>query len=199
MGLYIVKRLLLIFPTLFGIIAINFFVAQIAPGGPVEQMIARALGAEDTHISKEGFSKNSWEGTAPTHSKWRGAESLDPRLVKSIEEQLGFDKPILERFWITLQKYAKFDFGKSYFQGRPVLDIILEKIPASLSLGLWSTLIIYLIAIPLGIRKALRHGSLFDAASSTIIVVSYAIYPACLSPYCSWFFLQVEAFGRYFP
>jgi microcin C transport system permease protein len=198
MGLYITKRLLLIVPTLFGILAINFFVAHMIPGGPVEQMISRALGAEDPPISKEGFSKNSWQGTSPSHSKWRGAESLDPRIVRRIEEHLGFDKPIFERFWITLQKYAQFDFGKSYFQGRPVGEILLEKIPVSLSLGLWSTLIIYGIAIPLGIRKALRHGSLFDAASSTLIIISYAI-PSLLVALLLLIFFAGGSFWTLFP
>ncbi len=182
MAHYIVRRLLLILPTLLGILLINFIIIQTAPGGPVEQMIAQLQGIKSAH----GFGSTGADfasdagGTAATgstsgQSLYRGARGLPPEVIARIESMYGFDKPAHQRFFMMLGSYLRFDFGSSYFRGRPVLDLILEKIPVSLSLGLWSTLLIYLISIPLGIQKALRHGSRFDVASSVAIIIGYAI------------------------
>src|SRR5262249_37860696 len=179
---YIVRRLLLIIPTLFGIMVLNFAIVQFAPGGPVEQTLARINGTakEATNAipgsqSELVNSQNKDFANAAINSKYRGARGLDPDLVKRIEKMYGFDKPASERFWIMIKDYATFDFGQSFFKGRPVVDLILEKMPVSVSLGLWTTLIVYLISIPLGIAKAVRDGSPFDIWTSTVIVVGTAI------------------------
>ncbi|EIK96311.1 binding-protein dependent transport system inner membrane protein [Pseudomonas sp. M47T1] len=172
---YICKRLLLIIPTLFGILIINFIIIQAAPGGPVEQAIAKLEGFEGaTSRFAGGGAEVSMGG-----SNYRGAQGLDPSLIKEIEQQYGFDKPAPERLWIMIQHYAHFDFGNSFFRDAKVTDLILEKMPVSISLGLWSTLIMYLVSIPLGIAKATRHGTPFDVWTSSAIIVGYAI-PAFL-------------------
>lgn len=186
MASYILRRLLLIFPTLIGILTINFIIIQAAPGGPVEQMIAKVKGANlnatarfaDTgdfgHSSQgEMHEKDLTQGGAT--SSYRGARGLDPEFIKEIEKQYGFDKPIYERYWILLKNYARFDFGTSYFRDTPVTTLILQKLPVSISLGLWSTLLIYLISIPLGIGKAVRDGTPFDLWTSAVIIIGYAI------------------------
>jgi len=173
MGAYIVRRLLLIVPTLFGIIAINFFVVQFAPGGPVEQMLAELRGKGDTTARLTGAGRG--ETSTPTEGSYRGARGLDPVLVADIQKMFGFDKPPLERFWDMLKGYLRFDFGKSFFHDRTVVQLIVEKMPVSISLGLWSTLLIYLISIPLGIRKAMHDGSRFDLATSAVVLIGYAI------------------------
>lgn len=173
MGAYIVRRLLLIIPTLFGIIAINFFVVQFAPGGPVEQMLAELRGKGDTTTRITGAGRG--ETAAPTEGSYRGARGLDPVLVADIQKMFGFDKPPLERFWDMLKGYLRFDFGKSFFHDQTVVQLIADKLPVSISLGLWSTLLIYFISIPLGIRKAMRDGSRFDLASSAVVLIGYAI------------------------
>ena len=177
MGAYILRRLLLMIPTLFGIMAISFTVIQFAPGGPVEQVIARITGqggdAAD-RISGGGGDSGVQDFDAGD-SKYRGAQGLDPEFVKQLEVQFGFDKPPLERFFKMLWDYARFDFGESFFRDISVLDLILEKMPVSVSLGLWITLISYLISIPLGIRKAVKDGSSFDIWTSGIVIVGYAI------------------------
>jgi microcin C transport system permease protein len=168
---YIVRRLLLIIPTLVIILLVNFVIVQAAPGGPVEQAIAHLQGIGGGAIggsSGEGISSGS-----------RASRGLDPKLIKDIEKQYGFDKPAPERLWLMLKSYAKLDFGNSFFRGATVTDLILEKMPVTVSLGLWATLITYLVSIPLGIRKAVRHGSSFDVWSSTAIVIGYAM-PAFL-------------------
>src|SRR5262245_41301018 len=165
---YIIRRLLLIIPTLFGIMVLNFAIVQFAPGGPVEQTLARIKGTanEATNAITGNQSEliksqhNDLSNTSITN-KYRGARGLDPELVKRIEKMYGFDKPVSERFWIMIKDYVTFDFGESFFKGRPVVDLILEKMPVSVSLGLWTTLIVYLVSIPLGIAKALRDGSQF--------------------------------------
>ncbi|HLT04031.1 MAG TPA: microcin C ABC transporter permease YejB [Pseudomonas sp.] len=175
---YIARRLLLIIPTLLGILLINFLIIQAAPGGPVEQTIARlegfdaAAGGATGRISGGG-------AEAASGSNYRGAQGLDPELVAEIERMYGFDKPAHERFWLMLKNYVRFDFGESFFRDAKVTDLILEKMPVSISLGLWSTLIMYLVSIPLGIAKATRHGSAFDVWTSSAIIVGYAI-PAFL-------------------
>ncbi|WLH54401.1 microcin C ABC transporter permease YejB [Pseudomonas tolaasii] len=168
---YIVRRLLLIIPTLVIILLVNFVIVQAAPGGPVEQAIAHLQGIGGGAVggsAGEGISSGS-----------RASRGLDPKLIKDIEKQYGFDKPAPERLWLMLKSYAELDFGNSFFRGKTVIDLILEKMPVTISLGLWATLITYLVSIPLGIRKAVRHGSSFDVWSSTAIVIGYAM-PAFL-------------------
>ncbi len=186
MAAYLIRRLLLVVPTLLGIILINFVVVQFAPGGPVEQMLAELRGEGNTlgRITGEGGGETrapqqqgqdrGGSGQGPVGS-YRGARGLDPAIVAEIERSFGFDKPAHIRFIEMMKGYLTFDFGQSLFRGRPVVDLILEKMPVSVSLGLWSTLIIYLISIPLGIRKAVRDGSRFDIATSGIVLVGYAI------------------------
>lgn len=182
---YIVRRLVLIPLTLLGIIGVNFLFVQLAPGGPIEQILARLDGqATDAtaRISGSGAAETARPalrpaagGTASAASKYRGAQGVDPALIASLEKQMGFDKPPLERFWLMVKSYARFDLGKSYFRDMKVTDLILEKLPVSASLGIWSTLLIYLISIPLGVKKAVRDGSRFDVASSWAIIVGHAI------------------------
>ncbi|MGY2288611.1 microcin C ABC transporter permease YejB [Pseudomonas sp. SDO528_S397] len=167
---YTVRRLLLIIPTLLIILLVNFAIVQAAPGGPVEQAIAHLQG-----IGGGGLS--SAADSASTGS--RASRGLDPKLIKDIEKQYGFDKSAPERLWLMLTSYARLDLGNSFFRGKSVTDLILEKMPVTISLGLWATLITYLVSIPLGIRKAVRHGSSFDVWSSTAIVIGYAM-PAFL-------------------
>ena len=165
---YVVRRLLLIIPTLLLILLVNFVIVQAAPGGPVEQAIAHLQGIGGAGASGDGVSSSS-----------RASRGLDPKLIQDIEKQYGFDKPAHERLWLMLSHYARFDLGNSFFRGASVTDLILEKMPVTLSLGLWATLITYLVSIPLGIRKAVRHGSAFDIWSSTAIILGYAM-PAFL-------------------
>ena len=174
---YIVRRLLLIFPTLIGIITLNFFIVQLAPGGPVDQMIATLTGEDQggaaTRVAgAEGPASASGTGQV---TQYPGAQGLDPALIAAIEAQFGFDKPIHERYFKMLGDYLTLDLGDSYFQSRPVLDLIVERLPVSVSLGLWSILLVYVISIPLGIRKAVRDGTRFDAWTSGIIFVGYAV------------------------
>ncbi|MDH4654170.1 microcin C ABC transporter permease YejB [Pseudomonas sp. JS3066] len=176
---YILRRLLLIIPTLFGILLINFIIIQAAPGGPVEQMIAKLEGFDAAAGGATGRISGGGSEVATAGSNYRGAQGLDPELVAEIEKMYGFDKPAAERFWLMITSYLKLDFGTSFFRDAKVIDLIIEKLPVSISLGLWSTLIMYLVSIPLGIAKAVRHGSAFDVWSSTAIIVGYAI-PAFL-------------------
>lgn len=175
MGAYLFRRLLLVVPTLFGIIAINFVVVQFAPGGPVEQMISdlRGRGGEAAgRVSGQGGA----EVAAPTgEGAYRGARGLDPSMVADIRRMFGFDKPAGERFMIMVRDYLSFDFGRSFFLDEPVLKLIGQKMPVSVSIGLWSTLLVYFVSIPLGIAKAVRHGSRFDVASSAFVLVGYAV------------------------
>jgi microcin C transport system permease protein len=180
-GAYLLRRLLLVVPTLFGIILINFAVVQFAPGGPVEQALAelRGEGAQTLgRLTGEGQGElrmpQPGGGEAPAGT-YRGARGLDPAIVAEIERAFGFDKPWHERLTDMLVGYLTFDFGESLFQGRRVVELILEKMPVSISLGLWSTLIIYLVSIPLGIRKAVKDGSRFDVVTSGIVLIGYAI------------------------
>jgi microcin C transport system permease protein len=167
---YILRRLLLIVPTLLIILLVNFVIIQAAPGGPVEQAIARLQGLGGTSVGSSGGD------TAQTSRASRG---LDPKLIADIERQYGFDKPAPERLWLMLKHYAVLDFGKSFFRGATVTQLIIDKMPVTLSLGFWATLITYLVSIPLGIRKAVRHGSHFDVWTSTAIIIGYAM-PAFL-------------------
>lgn len=175
MAAYILRRLLLIVPTLLGILLINFAIVQAAPGGPVDQAIARLQGLDGSASARMGGGSGSEAAAQVANSKYRGAQGLDPQLIDDLKKQYGFDKPAVERFWIMLKSYAHLDFGKSFYRDKSVTDLLVEKMPVSVSLGLWSTLIIYLISIPLGIRKALHSGSRFDVWSSGVIVAGYAI------------------------
>lgn len=170
---YIIRRLLLIVPTLLGILTLNFFIIQAAPGGPVEQMIAKLEGIESGTATRVGGGTQS--EVRQNNSNYRGGQGLDPDLVAKIEKMYGFDKPIWERFLIMLKSYATLDFGSSFFRDKKVTELIVEKLPVSISLGLWSTLLIYLISIPMGIKKAVRNGSRFDIWTSTIVIVGNAI------------------------
>lgn len=190
---YIARRLLLIIPTLLGILLINFLIIQAAPGGPVEQTIARLEGFDAAAGGATGRIAGGG-AEAASGSNYRGAQGLDPELVSEIERMYGFDKPAHERFWLMLKNYARFDFGESFFRDAKVTDLILEKMPVSISLGLWSTLIMYLVSIPLGIAKATRHGSAFDVWTSSAIIVGYAI-PAFLF---AILLIVVFAGGSYF-
>src|SRR5579875_3205794 len=169
---YLLRRLLLLIPTLFGIIAINFVVVQFAPGGPVEQMMAELRGHGEGGMTRMTGSAGA-ESSAP--GGYRGARGLDPHIVADIRKMFGFDKPPLTRFLDMVGGYLRFDFGKSFFRDQSVLHLILQKMPVSISLGLWSTLLIYAVSIPLGIAKAVRDGSRFDVASSAIVLVGYAV------------------------
>jgi microcin C transport system permease protein len=186
LGAYLLRRLALVVPTLFGIILINFAIVQFAPGGPVEQMIAELRGEGQTlgRLTGEGGGEVRQPGQDRAAAQsggggpvgtYRGAQGLDPAIVAEIERTFGFDKPAWVRFKEMLGGYLRFDFGNSLFRDRPVVDLIIEKMPVSISLGLWSTLIIYLISIPLGIRKAVRDGSRFDVWTSGVVLVGYAI------------------------
>jgi microcin C transport system permease protein len=183
---YIVRRLLLIIPTLLAIITLNFFIVQIAPGGPVDQMMAQMTGVTSNMVMERISGQGQKEvgdsqtgspgvGKETNNSLYRGARGLDPEVIAAIKTRFGFDKPLYVRYFEMLGRYLIFDFGDSLFRGRSVVDLIIERMPVSISLGLWSTLIIYLISIPLGIRKAVRHGSRFDVWSSTMIIVGNAI------------------------
>lgn len=179
MGAYILRRLLLMIPTLFGIMLISFVVIQFAPGGPVEQVIAQVTGQAGGADARLGSGGADFTGqgfdTSGTTSRYRGAQGLDPEFIAQLERQFGFDKPPVERFFLMLWNYLRFDFGESYFRDISVVDLILEKMPVSISLGLWITLISYAISIPLGIRKAVKDGSPFDTWTSGIVIVAYAI------------------------
>jgi microcin C transport system permease protein len=204
MSAYILRRLLLIVPTLWAIITINFFIVQIAPGGPVDQAVAAMSGMDSNmimeRISGQGVQEAGGAGSSDLSggagaasgggddsgrgsgggqgggvSSYRGARGLDPEVIEEIEKRFGFDKPLHVRYVRMLADYASFDFGESLFKGRTVLALIISRLPVSISLGVWSTLIIYLVSIPLGIRKALRHGSRFDIWSSTAVILGNAI------------------------
>jgi len=181
---YIARRLLLMIPTLLGIMIINFMIVQAAPGGPVELMIARIKGTAVDATARLGGSAAGETGggrsaesapAAEVTSKYRGARGLDPDLVRALERQFGFDKPAYVRFGQMLQNYLVLDFGTSFFRDQRVIDLIVQKMPVSISLGLWTTLLIYLISIPLGIAKAVRDGSAFDVWTSGVVIVGYAI------------------------
>jgi len=184
MTAYIIRRILFMIPTIFGIMLVSFVVVQFAPGGPVERVIAQLSGSDtgaSSRISGSAGGDFGARGAAQSgaqgdlNSKYRGAQGLDPEFIKSLEKQFGFDKPAYERFFIMLWNYARFDFGHSYFRDVSVLQLIKEKLPVSISLGIWMTLLSYLISIPLGIHKAVRDGSQFDVWTSGVIIVGYAI------------------------
>src|SRR6476620_7715202 len=185
MSAYIIRRILFMIPTLLGIMLVSFVVVQFAPGGPVERVIAQLSGSDTGATSRISGSPGGdlgmrgqpggASGVDAANSKYRGAQGLDPEFIKNLEKQYGFDKPWYERFGLMLWNYARFDFGQSYFRDIGVLKLIGEKLPVSISLGLWLTLLSYAISIPLGIRKAIRDGTRFDTWTSAVIIVGYAI------------------------
>lgn len=174
---YIIRRLFLMIPTLFGIMLISFVIIQFAPGGPVERIIAQIQGTDVGATSRVSGGGGDISGgqAFDGSSSYKGRRGLDPEFIEELEKQFGFDKPAHERFYIMMTNYIRFDFGESYYRSESVVGLILEKMPVSISLGLWSTLIAYLISIPLGIRKAVSDGSAFDVWTSTAIIVGYAI------------------------
>jgi microcin C transport system permease protein len=185
MTAYIIRRVLFMIPTMLGIMLVAFVVVQFAPGGPVEQVIAKLSGSDTGATSRisgspggdfanRGVAQGGGQVDAVS-SKYRGAQGLDPEFIKKLEKQFGFDKPAYERFLLMLKNFIVFDFGNSYFRDVSVMQLIKEKLPVSMSLGLWMTLLTYLISIPLGIRKAVSDGSRFDVWTSGVIIVGYAV------------------------
>ncbi|OWV79786.1 microcin ABC transporter permease [Rhizobium sp. R635] len=176
MGAYVIRRLLLMIPTIVGIMAISFIVIQFAPGGPVEQVIAQLTGQADGADQRlSGGGDLLGDGGGDEGSRYRGAQGLDPELIAKLEKQFGFDKPPLTRFGEMMWNYIRFDFGESFFRNTSVLDLIKEKLPVSISLGIWILIFSYAISIPLGIRKAVKDGSTFDVWTSGVIIVGYAV------------------------
>ena len=173
---YAVRRILLIIPTLFAIMVVNFFIVQAAPGGPVQQMIAKLRGNTISATERvSGGGSDAVRQPSGNDNQYRGARGIDPALIAQLVKQYGFDKPPLERFAKMMRSYLLFDFGDSFFQDRSVVSLIRDKLPVSISIGLWTTLLTYLISIPLGIRKAVCDGSGFDVWTSTVIIVGYAV------------------------
>ena len=179
MYLYTLKRILLIIPTLFFIMLVNFLIIQTAPGGPVERLIASLNHPDqlknEVAVTNEINYSNLGSQSIQTALKYRGSQGMDPELIAKIEKLYGFDQPLMTRFFIMIKKYLVFDFGESFYQNKKVVDLVLEKMPVSISLGAWTTLLIYLISIPLGIKKAVNDGSKFDIWTSAVIIIGYAI------------------------
>jgi microcin C transport system permease protein len=196
MASYILRRLLLMIPTLFGIMLVSFVIIQFVPGGPVERMIAQIQGQNTdatARFSGAGGGETMMQATGDA-GKYRGAQGLDPEFIKELEKMYGFDKPAYERFVIMIGNYLRFDLGESYYRNISVTQLVLEKLPVSVSLGLWSTLLVYLISIPLGIRKAVKDGQPFDVWTSAAVFVGYAI-PSFLF---AIMLIILFAGGRYF-
>ncbi len=177
MGAYILRRLLLVIPTLFGIMVINFALTQFVPGGPIDQIIAEMNGNGDVFETIAGGrgDVDIQQAGSEINSQYAGARGLPPEFIAQLEREFGFDKPPLERFFNMMWNYIRLDFGESYFRSISVIDLVLEKMPVSITLGLWSTVLAYIIAIPLGIRKAVRDGSAFDTWTSGVLIAAYAI------------------------
>ncbi len=175
MGAYILRRLLLVIPTLLGVMIINFSLVQFVPGGPVEQVLAQMRGEGDVFAGFAGGGEDVGEETFGSDSEYLGARGLPKEFIEELEKEFGFDKPPLERFLSMMGNYMRLDFGESYFRKIDVMDLVLEKMPVSITLGLWATLIAYLVSIPLGIRKAVHDGTAFDTWTSGAIIVAYAI------------------------
>ena len=193
---YVIKRLLLIIPTMVGIMLINFLIIQLAPGGPIDLLLAQQEGHQDllpNRLTNSG--QEDVVTSAPASSRSRG---IDPKLLADLRQELGFDKPLFERFWWMMGKYLTFDLGNSFFKGRPVTDLLLERLPVSISLGFWSMLIIYAVSIPLGIRKAVHDGTAFDGWTTTLIVAGHAI-PGFLFAIFLIVFFAGGSFLNWFP
>ena len=171
---YAARRILLMIPTLFAIILVNFVIIQAAPGGPVDQMIAQLKGRGDV-TSRVSSAGGEFTASSTATQQTRGSRGIDPELIARLNKLYGFDKPPIERFWIMISNYLSFDFGKSFYSDRSVLQLVRDKLPVSISLGLWTTLLTYFISIPLGIRKAVRDGSTFDVWTSAVVIVGYSI------------------------
>src|SRR5437764_11229802 len=173
---YALRRVMLMIPTLLAIMVVNFFIVQAAPGGPIEQMVARLKGSQISATERvSGGGGEIRTQSAGEDSRYRGARGLDPAFIKELEKQYGFDKPPVERFLLMMKSYLTFDFGNSFFRDQSVVSLIENKLLVSISIGLWTTLITYLVSIPLGIRKAVRDGSRFDVWTSAVIIVGYAV------------------------
>lgn len=205
MSAYIIRRLLLIIPTMFGIMVINFFIVQVAPGGPIEQTIARWQSAgNNSALERVSRSENDFADNTPHNAQntdkvsYRGSQGVAPELIEELKKQYGFDKPLWQRFWQSMGNYLIFDFGDSFYRDISVIDLLLEKIPVSLSLGLWSTLCIYLLSIPLGIRKAVTDGTVFDRWSSAVIIIAYSI-PGFLLAILLVVFFAGGSYWQWFP
>ena len=192
MSHYILKRMLLMIPTLFFIVLINFIIVQIAPGGPVEQAIQQIQNAQGLGTGASTLSSLS------NLAQYQGARGLSPEMIDKIKAQYGFDRPAYERFWLMIKGYLTFDFGTSFFKDKPVTQLLYEKLPVTLSLGLWSTFLIYLIAIPLGMKKAKNNGLLFDQSTSLLLAVSYAI-PSFVFAIVLIVFLGGGSYLQWFP
>jgi microcin C transport system permease protein len=175
MGAYIIRRLLLVIPTLIGIMIVNFTLTQFVPGGPIEQIIAQLEGQGDVFEGIAGGGSEAMDNAGSGDERYLGARGLPQDFIEELEREFGFDKPPLQRFFEMMWNYIRFDFGESYFRSVSVVDLVIEKLPVSITLGLWSTLIAYLISIPLGIRKAVKDGTPFDTWTSSLIIVAYAI------------------------
>jgi microcin C transport system permease protein len=197
MGAYILRRLLLMIPTLLGIMLINFVLIQFVPGGPIETIIAQ-LESESSATDRISGGGNEVGGGGGSEGQYQGARGLPEDFIKDLEKQFGFDKPAYERFYIMMTNYLQFDFGESYFRSISVKDLIIEKMPVSITLGLWSTLLAYLISIPLGIRKAIKDGSKFDTWSSGIIIAAYAV-PGFLFAIMLMVFFAGGSYWKIFP
>jgi microcin C transport system permease protein len=180
---YLVRRLLLIIPTLFGIMVLNFVIINAAPGGPVEQVLARLQGTVVEATARFSGASQGEAGGGQRQpgaaqgepTKYRGARGLDPKFIQELERQFGFDKPAHERFWLMMSRYLRFDFGESFFRSQSVIDLVIDKMPVSISLGLWTTVLVYVISIPLGVAKAVRDGARFDLWTSAVVIVGNAI------------------------
>jgi microcin C transport system permease protein len=177
---YILRRVLLMIPTLFGIMLVSFAIVQFVPGGPVERAIAQLQGLSESSTAGFGggggaIGAGASQAGGDVTSRYRGAQGLDPKFIAELNKQYGFDKPAIERFWILVRDYSTFNLGKSYYRDAPVIELIKEKLPVSMSLGLWMTLISYSISIPLGIAKAVRDGSRFDVWTSALVIFGYAV------------------------
>lgn len=175
LSVYIIRRMLLMIPTLIGVMSINFIIIQAAPGGPVDQAIARLRGEGVSVTSNIGGGGGGANTNFETQSGYEFAKGIDPDLIKELEKQFGFDKPAHIRFFMMLKDYSRFEFGDSFYQDRPVVDLVIERLPVSISLGIWTLLIVYLVSVPLGIKKAVHDGTPFDVWSSVAILVGYAI------------------------
>ena len=193
---YLLRRLVLVVPTLLGIMLLNFAVVHLAPGGPVEQVLARFQHTDAAATSRLGGQGNAEVAPAAGASgpAYRGARGVDPEFIRELEREFGFDRPAHERFVLMMGRFARFDFGRSFFRDRPVVDLVLERMPVSISLGLWTTLLVYLVSLPLGIAKAVRHGSRFDGWTSLVVVVGNAV-PSFLF---AILLIVLFAGGRYF-
>jgi microcin C transport system permease protein len=196
---YIIRRLLLIVPTLFGVMVLNFIVVNVAPGGPIEQIIAQIQGTAVSATARFTGGGQEVQGSragagGEAGSRYRGARGLDPELIRSLEKQFGFDKPAHERFALMMWNFIRFDLGESFFRDRSVIQLVVDKMPVSISLGLWTTLLVYLISIPLGIAKAVRDGSRFDVWTSGVVIVGNAV-PSFLF---AILLIVLFAGGRYF-